>query len=95
MMMKFNKVYINICFLRTVHGIPELLSFKQRKLRLSVVNLGHTCLEGYNSIVTNRNVREQVSQCGSTNNCLSRSVSEVHWHVAGTFNDQPTNQQAL
>ena len=32
------------------------------------------------------------SQCGSTYNCLSRSVPEIHWHVAGTSSKQPTNK---
>ena len=26
-------------------------------------------------------------------NCLSRSVPEIHWHVAGTLSNQPTNKQ--
>ena len=30
------------------------------------------------------------SQCGSTSSCLSRSVPEIHWHVAGTLSDQRT-----
>ena len=33
-----------------------------------------------------------LSQGGSTYNCLSRSVPEVHSHVAGTLSNQPTNQ---
>ena len=28
------------------------------------------------------------SQCGSTYNCTSRSVPEIHYHVAGTFSNQ-------
>ena len=35
-----------------------------------------------------------VSQCGSTSNCLCRSVREIHWHVAGTLSNQPTNKQS-
>ena len=34
-----------------------------------------------------------LSQCGSTYNCLSRSVPEIHLHVAGTLSNQPTNKQ--
>ena len=30
--------------------------------------------------------------CGSTYNCLSRSVPEIHWHVAGTLSNQQTTQ---
>ena len=33
-----------------------------------------------------------LSQCGSTQNCLSRSVPEIHSHVAGTLNKQASNQ---
>ena len=36
-----------------------------------------------------------LSQCGSTSNCLSRSVPEIHSHVAETLSNQPTNQQTL
>ena len=32
-----------------------------------------------------------LSQCGSTSNCLCRSVPEIHLHVAGTLSSQPTN----
>ena len=32
----------------------------------------------------------RLSQCGSTYNCLSRSVPEIHWRVAGTLRDQKT-----
>ena len=32
-----------------------------------------------------------LSQCGGTWNCLSRSVPEIHSHVAGTLSNQPTN----
>ena len=28
-----------------------------------------------------------LSQCGSTQNCQSRSVPEIHWHVAGTLSN--------
>ena len=31
-----------------------------------------------------------LSQCGSMYNCLSRSVPEIHWHVAGTLSKQAT-----
>ena len=31
-----------------------------------------------------------LSQCGSTSTCLSRSVPEIHWHVAWTFSNQQT-----
>ena len=31
-------------------------------------------------------------QCGSTYNCLCRSVSEIHSHVAGALSNQPTNK---
>ena len=31
-----------------------------------------------------------LSQCGSTKSCLSRSVPEIHWHVAGTLSNQQT-----
>ena len=34
-----------------------------------------------------------LSQCGSTYNCLSRSVPEIHTHVAGTLSNQQTNQK--
>ena len=34
-----------------------------------------------------------LSQCGSTYTCLSRSVPEIHSHVAGTLSNQPTNKQ--
>ena len=34
-----------------------------------------------------------LSQCGSTYNCLSRSVPEIHSCVPGTLNNQPTNKQ--
>ena len=34
-----------------------------------------------------------LSQCGSTSNCLCRSVPEIHSHVAGTLSNQPTNKQ--
>ena len=34
------------------------------------------------------------SRCGSTYNCLSRSVPEIHWHVAGTLSKQASNQGA-
>ena len=34
-----------------------------------------------------------LSQCGSTYNCLSRSVPEIHLHAAGTLSNQPTNKQ--
>ena len=30
-----------------------------------------------------------LSQCGSTYNCLSRSVSEIHQYIAGTLSNQP------
>ena len=33
-----------------------------------------------------------LSQCGSTQNCLSRSVPEIHSHVAGMLSNQQTNQ---
>ena len=33
-----------------------------------------------------------LSQCGSTYTCLSRSVPEIHSHVAGTQSNQQTNQ---
>ena len=33
-----------------------------------------------------------VSQCGSTSHCLSRSVPEIHSHVAGTLSNQQTNK---
>ena len=33
-----------------------------------------------------------VSQCGSTSHCLSRSIPEIHSHVAGTLSNQPTNK---
>ena len=36
-----------------------------------------------------------LSQCGSTSNCLSRSVPEIHWHVAGSLSNQPTNKQTV
>ena len=26
-----------------------------------------------------------LSQCGSMSNCLSRSITEIHWYVAGTL----------
>ena len=32
-------------------------------------------------------------KCGSTSNCLSRSVPEIHLLVAGTLSNQPTNKQ--
>ena len=32
-------------------------------------------------------------QCGSTSNCLGRSVPEIHSHVAGTLSKQATNKQ--
>ena len=35
-----------------------------------------------------------LSQCGSTHNCLSRSVPEIHSHVAGTLSKQPTNRKS-
>ena len=31
-----------------------------------------------------------MSQCGSTHRCLSRSVREIHKHVAGTLSHQTT-----
>ena len=31
-----------------------------------------------------------LSQCGSSYKCLSRSVPEIHWHVAGTLCNQLT-----
>ena len=31
-----------------------------------------------------------LSQLGSVYNCLSRSIPEVHWHVAGTLSGQQT-----
>ena len=31
-----------------------------------------------------------LSQCGSTQNCLSRSVPEIHSHVAGALSNQQT-----
>ena len=34
-----------------------------------------------------------LSQRGSTWNCLSRSVSEIHQHVAGTLSSQPTTDK--
>ena len=34
-----------------------------------------------------------LSQCGSTCNCLSRFVPEIHQHVAGTLSKQPTDKQ--
>ena len=34
-----------------------------------------------------------ISLCGSTYNCLSRSVPEIHKRVAVTLSSQPTNQQ--
>ena len=27
--------------------------------------------------------------------CLSRSIPEIHWHVAATLSNQPTNKQTL
>ena len=33
-----------------------------------------------------------LSQCDSTYTCLSRSVPEIHLHVAGTLCNQPANQ---
>ena len=36
-----------------------------------------------------------LSQCGSTSNCLCRSVPEIHSHVAGTLSNQPTNKNHL
>ena len=36
-----------------------------------------------------------LSECGSTSNCLSRSVPEIHWPVAGTLIKQPGNQVPL
>ena len=30
-------------------------------------------------------------QCGSVQNCLSRSVSEIYKHVAGALSNQRTN----
>ena len=35
-----------------------------------------------------------LSQCGSTSNCLCRSVPEIHSPVAGTLGKQPTNNLA-
>ena len=32
-----------------------------------------------------------LSQCDSTSNCLSRSVPEIHSHVAWTLSNQPSN----
>ena len=32
-------------------------------------------------------------QCGSTYTCLSRSVPEIHSHVAGTLSNQQANKQ--
>ena len=32
-----------------------------------------------------------MSQCGSTYNCLCRSVPEMHSHVAGKLSSQQTN----
>ena len=34
-----------------------------------------------------------LSQCGSTCSCLSRSVLEIHSHVAGTLSKQATSKQ--
>ena len=31
---------------------------------------------------------QPVSQCGSVHNCWSRSIPEIHWHVAGMLHDQ-------
>ena len=36
-----------------------------------------------------------LSQCGSMYNCLSRSISEIHWHVAGALSKQATNKAQL
>ena len=36
-----------------------------------------------------------LSQCGSTETCLCRSVREIHWHVAGTLSNQPTNKPSF
>ena len=33
-----------------------------------------------------------LSQCGSMQNCLSRSIPEIHWHVDGTLSNQQTNK---
>ena len=37
-------------------------------------------------------VLQFLSQCGSTYNCLSRSVPDIHKYVTGTKTNQPTNQ---
>ena len=34
--------------------------------------------------------RQLLPQCGSTKNCLSRSIPEIHLHVAGTLSNQQT-----
>ena len=36
----------------------------------------------------------RLSQSGSTRSCLSRSIPEVHQHVAGTLHNQPSSQPA-
>ena len=36
-----------------------------------------------------------LSQCGSTYTCMSRSISEIHSHVAGTLSNQPSNKLHL
>ena len=36
-----------------------------------------------------------LSQCGSTYNCLSRSVPVIHSHVAGMLSNQKTNYYRL
>ena len=32
-----------------------------------------------------------LTPCGCTYSCLSRSVPDIHWHVAGMLTNQPTN----
>ena len=36
-----------------------------------------------------------LSRCGSMYNCLSRSVPEIHWHVAGMLSNLPINQSTV
>ena len=36
-----------------------------------------------------------LSQCGSTYNCLSRAVHEIHYHVAGMSSNQLTTTETL
>ena len=38
---------------------------------------------------------QQLSQCGSTCICLSRSVHEIQWRVAGTLSSQQTYPLSL